>query len=312
MVSQLLELIQTHGYAFVLASVLTAQMGVPIPAFPVLVIAGAMVADGALSAPMVLAIAVFAALCGDLLWFQFGRLFGSRVLGWMCRLSLSPDRCVTDAERVFARFGLKSLLVTRFLPGLAAIAPSLAGLSGYRRSHFAIFDAMGGAIWAGLALVVGYAFHHEVDRTLAALERFGTGALGFVLALLGLFIGWKAWRRYRVRLAAAVPRMSVEELRRLLDLEPPPLVIDLRGPALRAAEPSPVAGTRGIDDAEHEPWADWLPRDRDVVVVCACPKEASAAAVAATLRKRGWPRAFALAGGFTAWPVGEPAPPHSS
>jgi membrane protein DedA with SNARE-associated domain/rhodanese-related sulfurtransferase len=300
--TQLIELLQTHGYWFVLVAVLVEQIGVPVPAFPVLVIAGALVAEGTLSAPAVLAIAVVAALLGDLLWFQFGRHFGSRVLGWMCRLSLSPDRCVTDAERVFARFGLKALLVTRFFPGLAAIAPSLAGLSGYRRAPFIVFDALGGAIWSGAALAVGYVFHAEVERALAALQRLGLGAVMLILALLAMYVLWRVWRRRAMRLAMAVPRMTPEALVAALAGDAPPVVIDLRGPALRAAEPAPVPDARGVADPARERWSDWLPYDRDIVVVCACPDEASAAAVAARLRAQGWTRAHALRGGFAAWP----------
>lgn len=299
--AQLIELLQTHGYWFVLAAVLVEQVGVPVPAFPVLIVAGALVAEGTLSAPAVLAIAVVAALIGDLVWFQFGRHFGSRVLGWMCRLSISPDRCVSDAERVFARFGLKALLVTRFFPGLAAIAPSLAGLSGYRRASFIVFDALGGAIWSGVALGVGYLFHDEVQRALDALERLGVGAVMLLAVLLAMYIAWRLWRRRKLRAIMNVPRMLPETLLAALDGDAPPVVIDVRGPALRAAEPAPFPA-RGIADPDRERWAEWLPRDRDIVVVCACPDEITAALIASRLHAQGWPRAHALRGGFAAWP----------
>src|SRR5262245_65889245 len=200
----LIELLERHGYLLVFAAVLIEQVGVPLPRVPVLIVAGALVAKGVLAAPIVLVLAVLAALAGDLLWFQFGRAFGSRVLGWMCRLSLSPDKCVSDAERAFARFGLKALLVTRFLPGLAAIAPSLAGLSGYRRRVFVVFDGLGAMLWAGTALTVGWIFHRDVERVLAALEQDGPSAVMLDAAVVALFIGSKTWARYRVGSAGEV------------------------------------------------------------------------------------------------------------
>ncbi len=179
----LVELINEHGYAVVLAAVLVEQMGLPVPAFPVLIVAGALVAEGTLSAPVVLALAIAAALAGDLLWFQLGRRYGRSVLATMCRLSWTPDGCAVTATGAFRRFGLKSLLVARFVPGLAAAAPSMAGLSGHRRMHFAAYDAAGGALWAGAAVATGYVFHREVDALLAALHGIGTGALVALAAI---------------------------------------------------------------------------------------------------------------------------------
>ena len=300
---ELIDLLERHGYLLVFAAVLIEQIGVPLPAFPILIVAGALVAKGVLAAPIVLVLAVLAALAGDLLWFQFGRAFGSRVLGWMCRLSLSPDKCVSDAERAFARFGLKALLVTRFLPGLAAIAPSLAGLSGYRRRVFVVFDGLGAMLWAGTALGVGWIFHREVERVLAALEQAGPRAVILIAAVIALFIGWKAWQRYRLGAPADVPRVAADELLKMLESPEPPVVLDIRSAPVRIAEPAPIPGTFGIDYERLDEFIAGLSRERSVVVVCACPGEVSAAKIALLLRSRGIVRAYALAGGFGEWPA---------
>lgn len=188
------ELIHQHGYAFVLVAVLVEQVGVPIPAFAVLVVAGALAVNGAISVPLVFAIAVLAAVAGDLVWFQLGRRFGARVLAALCGLASSPERCTEDRETLFARFGLKSLLVTRFVPGLAALAPSLAGVAGYRRRQFAAFDAAGAALWAGTALALGAVFHREVDQVIAFIRGAGlqAAAIAGVIALALLAVA--AWR----------------------------------------------------------------------------------------------------------------------
>ncbi len=307
--TEISALVEQHGYLLVFAAVLIEQVGVPLPAFPVLVIAGALVANGALSAPMVLALAVVAALAGDLLWFQFGRAFGSRVLGWMCRLSLSPDRCVSDAERAFGRLGLKALLVTRFVPGLGAVAPSLAGLSGYTRLRFALFDGLGATLWAGTALALGIVLHREVEGLLAALAQIGPRAIGLIAAVFALFILWKAWRRRRLAAVIGVPRIQADELRRMLDSPASPLVLDLRSPPIRSAEPAPIPGAVGLDAERLDEFISSTPRDRPIVVVCACPGEAYAAKIAARLRARGFARTYALAGGFAGWLGGPEAGP---
>ncbi len=194
------ELLHQYGYAFVLAAVLVEQVGVPVPAFAVLVIAGAIAVKGTLSVPLVFGIAVLAAVAGDLVWFQLGRRFGARVLVALCGLASSPERCTADRDTLFARFGLRSLLVTRFVPGLAALAPSLAGVAGYRRRQFAAFDAAGAALWAGTALALGVAFHREVDQVIAFIRAAGLQAVA-VAGVIGLaLLAVAAWR-LRGRLA---------------------------------------------------------------------------------------------------------------
>lgn len=188
------ELLHQYGYAFVLAAVLVEQVGVPIPAFAVLVVAGALVAQGALSAPLVLALAVVAALIGDYLWFQAGRSYGRRVVGLLCRLSIGSGDCVGRARASFGRFGLKALLVTRFVPGLAAAAPSLAGLSGYRRRDFAVFDLAGALLWASTALAIGIAFHREVDGVIGFLREAGFRAVAVAGAIALALLAVAAWR----------------------------------------------------------------------------------------------------------------------
>jgi membrane protein DedA with SNARE-associated domain/rhodanese-related sulfurtransferase len=298
---RILELAEQHGYLLVFTAVVVEQFGVPLPAFPVLIVAGALIAKGVLAAPAVLVLAVTAALASDLVWFQFGRTFGSRVLGWMCRLSLSPDKCVSDTERAFGRFGLKALLVTRFIPGLGAIAPALAGLSGYLRRHFALFDGLGATLWAGTALAVGAVFHREVERVLVALGHAGPGALVLLAVLVVPFVGWKIWQRYRFGANTDVPRITADELRQMLESPNPPHVLDVRSAPVRSAEPASIPSAIGVDLERFDDLVATLSRERPIIVVCACPGEAGAAKLALVLRSRGFARAYPLAGGFSGW-----------
>ena len=152
---ELISLFEQCGYVVVAVALLVEQVGAPVPAFPVLVVAGALVAQGKLSGPAIAALAVAVVVAGDLLWFQFGRRYGSRILALICRISLSPDRCVSQTEQVFAVLGLRSLLVARFVPGLSAVAPSMAGLSGYTRWRFVLLDGLGAMIWTLTAVGIG-------------------------------------------------------------------------------------------------------------------------------------------------------------
>src|SRR5271154_2465940 len=102
-------------------------MGLPVPSFPVLLGMGALAGLGNFSFEASLALAVGAALIGDLVWFRLGRVRGHSILNLLCRMSLEPDSCVSNTKSLFARLGARALLVAKFVPGLGATAPPLAG-----------------------------------------------------------------------------------------------------------------------------------------------------------------------------------------
>ena len=143
---QLLDLISRYGLLFVFANVLIEQVGLPIPALPTLVLAGALAADGKLSAPLVLAVAVAASVIADYPWFLAGRRFGYRALRAVCRLSVSPESCVRQTEGIFERFGLMSLALAKFIPPYSTVAPPLAGIMGTRTAEFLLYNTAGATV----------------------------------------------------------------------------------------------------------------------------------------------------------------------
>src|SRR5260221_8110374 len=124
---QLIDLITQYGIAVVFVNVLLAQVGLPVPAVPTLIIAGAAASGGRLSFAALLAVAIAGSLLGDILWYAAGRRFGYRVLRTLCSISISPDSCVRQTESIFERWGVRSLVAAKFVPGFNTIAPPLAG-----------------------------------------------------------------------------------------------------------------------------------------------------------------------------------------
>ena len=61
---------------------------------------------------------VAGALLADSVWFHFGRRRGKRALQFLCRIALEPDSCVRQTENAFVKYGVRSLLVAKFVPGL--------------------------------------------------------------------------------------------------------------------------------------------------------------------------------------------------
>lgn len=296
---QLSALIHTYGILIVFGTVLLEQIGLPIPAFPVLIIAGAMAVDNGSNWPLTLAGSVLACLISDYFWFRAGRHYGKRILRLLCKISLSPDSCVSQTEDNFSRWGAKSLVVAKFIPGFNTIAPPLAGAMGITTTRFVWLSMAGGLLWSGVGMGLGAWFHGSVDDVIDWFETLGSTALMVVGALLALFVLLKYVERKRNLGAAKLPRISVDELKSLLEAGHDPLIVDARSVAARQLEQG-IPGALVYGDAPGRLMAT-LDRERHIVVYCSCPNDVSAAQVAREFLKNGFHRARPLHGGLDAW-----------
>ena len=150
-----LQFLVNHGYVVLFGSVLAQQLGIPLPSTPFIVAAGALAHSGQLSFTLALFVACCAAMIADLLWFEIGRKRGTRVLQFLCRISLEPDYCVRRTENTFARYGAKTLIVGKLVPGVSALATPMAGAYGLSRSRFLLFDGLGVLLWIGTFQLIG-------------------------------------------------------------------------------------------------------------------------------------------------------------
>src|SRR5712691_10464635 len=121
-ITHAIHFVERDGYALLFFWVLAEQGALPIPSVPLLVAVGALVHIGHLNAAVAIACCVAGALAADSVWFHFGRSRGKRVLRFLCRVSLEPDSCVRKTQNAFLRYGLKTLLIANFIPGLNAVA----------------------------------------------------------------------------------------------------------------------------------------------------------------------------------------------
>jgi membrane protein DedA with SNARE-associated domain/rhodanese-related sulfurtransferase len=298
--SQLPHLIHTYGVLLVFGVVLLEQIGLPIPAFPVLIIAGARALDGGDNWALVLAASLLACLISDYFWFRAGKYYGKRILRLLCRISLSPDSCVSQTEDNFSRFGPKSLVVAKFIPGFNTIAPPLAGAMGTATPRFLWLSVLGGLLWSGVGMGLGAWFHGSVDEVIAWFETLGSTALMVVLALLAVFVLLKYIERRRNLGALALPRITPAELKALLEAGHDPLIVDARSLTARQLEQG-IPGALMYRDFTPERLMATLDRDRHIVVYCSCPNDVTAAQVAKEFLKNGFHRARPLGGGLDAW-----------
>jgi membrane protein DedA with SNARE-associated domain len=125
-----------YGVALVFANVLITRLGVPLPAIPTLIVAGALTQQGYSSVPLVIVAASVASLIGDLAWYYAGRRFGSRAINTLCRIAVEPDICVRQTEDFFQRWGAPWLMVAKLVPGSATMAPTSRAHSSLAFRHF--------------------------------------------------------------------------------------------------------------------------------------------------------------------------------
>ncbi len=295
----LLHLIEQYGLLLVFANVFLEQLGIPLPAYPTLLITGALLNRGEYFAPVLLLAAVSASLTADYAWFLAGRRYGRKVTATLCRISLSPDSCVRQTELIYLRWGAPSLLVAKFIPGFASIASALAGTVGTGRLTFLVYDGLGAVLWASSAIYLGSLFSTAIEDLLRILEQLGKSGAVLLAAALVSFIASKWWQRYRFMKSLRMARITVEELNALLQQGRAPLIVDVRPSLSQQLDRIPGAVVLSVDDLTGKDFEDLV--DGEVIVYCACPNEASAAVVAKKLMQRGYTRVRPLAGGIAAW-----------
>ena len=295
------SLVSEYGLAIVFANVLVEQLGVPVPAIPTLMVAGAFAASGRLSMVAVFVVAVLASLIADTAWYLAGRRYGNGVMRMLCLISLTPDSCVSQTQNRFERWGLNALLLAKFVPGLSLLAPPLAGATGIKWLPFVAFTAAGAALWVAAGMGGGMLLGSQIEELLAYVARYGRDALLLIVALIAGYIAFKWWERHRFYAMLRMARISVHELHRLMNAGLTPLIVDVRSATARALEPRHIPGAVHLPLHGFEEHIKEMPRDREIIVYCSCPNEASAAQVAKILINNGFVRVRPLAGGLEAW-----------
>jgi membrane protein DedA with SNARE-associated domain len=264
----MVEFLFRYAELVLFAYVLVDQLGVPVPAVPVLLAAGGLAAAGKLSLPVALGLAIVACLLADLAWFMAGRLRGSRVLGLLCRISLEPDSCVRRTEMIFLRYGVRSLLVAKFIPGFSTIAPPLAGIVGVSIARFTLYSAGGALLWAGAWMGIGYVVGEALGRVAAHINNLGA-VVGTVLGVvLAGYVTYKWIQRRRFLNQLRVSRIEPAELKRKLDAGEDLLVIDVRTPLDVQLTPYVIPGAVRLTPEELERRPPDVARTGEIVVYC--------------------------------------------
>src|SRR5262247_273651 len=257
-----------YGYLVVFGSILAEQIGLPFPAIPFLLAAGALVGAGKLSFALLLLLSGIASLMADMVWYVIGRLGGARVLGWLCRISLEPDSCVRRTETIFSKHGPRSLMVAKFIPGFSTIAPPLAGIVRMPLGRFVFYSALGGLFWAGAFIALGWIFSYQLEIVAGYAVQLGSWTLVLIGAALGGYIAWKFISRQRFLRKIRIARISPEELKAKLDRGEEILIVDVRDRIDFEAEPTIIPGALHLTIEDMDQRHREIPREREIILYC--------------------------------------------
>jgi len=297
---QIASELERYGLLVVFANVLMGEGGLPVPVLPILMVAGALAPSSRDQLVGLIAAGVAGCLAADVAWYWCGKRYGGRVLGWLCKLSLSPDRCVHQTETMFLKIGESSLLFAKFLPGLATVSVAMAGVTRMPAPVFLPLDAAGALLFVTVAILLGWALRDSIADILKAIGDTGRFGALLVPLLLCIYLLVRWWRRRAVLRQLRMDRMTVAELCRSIAEGRKPLILDVRPKEARLRDgtiPGAVAA-----DPEHLDSLMLAARpDREIVVYCACPNEASAALLARRLKQTGIKSVRPLLGGIDAW-----------
>ncbi|SDT91964.1 membrane protein DedA, SNARE-associated domain [Verrucomicrobium sp. GAS474] len=292
------------GYYGIFACVFAEQIGLPIPALPLLVAAGALIASHELNLWASLLTAVGAAVLADVIWYAIGRAKGATVLNLMCRISWKPDTCISKTKVIFSNHGTKMLVFAKFIPGLSSLTPPMAGLSRIPWGRFLFYDALGALIWAMLPLVAG----SYIEQALSIIVTHAARLKGdWPWACAAVIAGVLAWRyRNRRRYVAELNRgrakgIAVADLKARLDRGEPITVLDARDATTMTAESVLIPAAVWIPYVRLPSRLAALPLDKPLVVYCDCPEDQTAVAMADYLTTQGAREARPLLGGIDAW-----------
>jgi membrane protein DedA with SNARE-associated domain len=259
-----------HGYLVIFLVVLAEALNLPIPAALALIAGGASAASGHLSAAVILLLALGAMLMGDSLMFILGRYMGWALLGFLCKVSTNPETCILRSAESFYKRGKVTLVIAKFIPGVNAMSPPLAGGMKMRYEQFLWLDAAGALLYAVAYTVLGYVFHDfllAITRGIHAASHMVEIVL--TVALIG-YIVYRFWLFRRYRVYRVVPRIQVEELARKLQSEDNEklLVVDVRSHGYYDSAASRIKGSVRIEPNNLNEEIKLLPRGKDIYVYC--------------------------------------------
>lgn len=265
---EVMQFLIQYGYLVIFIWVLLDQAGLPLPAVPLILAAGALAGIGELSFFLIILTTLIASVPIDLFWYFLGRARGGKVLNLLCSISLEPDYCVRNTEQTFHQLGSFSLLIAKFVPGMQTLAPPMAGMTNMNIGLFLLMDTLGTLIWTLLFTALGFWFHTELENIARNFSELGMLAGYILLTALILYIGGKFAQRRLFLRSLRMRRLEPSEVKALISSDKLIHVIDLRHDYDYKLQPYMVptavrVSMDAIDLHQHR-----IPKGSDIILYC--------------------------------------------
>lgn len=257
-----------YGYWLLFGWVLAEQGGLPVPALPLMMTAGALAGEGQLRFALIILVVVLGCFVSDSLWFAIGRRKGGSVLRLLCRIAMEPDHCVSRTRSTFGKFGPRTLLVSKFVPGLNTAAATLAATVGVSYGRFVLYDVIGAVLWSCTYVGVGFVFSKQLDRITSNFQRVGSWLVFMCITAVIAYMIYRVRARQLFLKQVRGDRITPEDLKDRLDAGEPVTIIDLRHPLDRLANPKTIPGALQIPPEELEARNNEITRDGEIVLFC--------------------------------------------
>ena len=268
--ADLVAIVAQHAYLAIFLAVLAEAVNLPLPAAVALVTAGAAIAAHSLQLPWMLTAAMLAMLLGDSLMFILGRNMGWRLLGVLCKVSINPETCILRSAESFYKRGRMTLVIAKFVPGVNAMAPPLAGSMKMRYEQFLLLDAAGTLIYILAYTLLGFVFRDFVASIARGFHTAGNLVGIAAVAAIAAYIAYRVLLYRQNRIFRVVPRIQVEELwRRLQSDEAIHIqIVDVRSHGYYDSHAERIKGSIRIEPNHLANELQNLPKDKDVYLYC--------------------------------------------
>ena len=169
-------------------------VGFVLPGETAVLYGGVLASAGKLSLPVLLVVVILAAILGDSVGFEVGRRVGPRIVD--LRVVARHKERLERAQDFLRARGGRAVLIGRATAFLRAVMPALAGASRMPYRRFLPFNALGGVVWGGGCVLLGFFAGHSLHRISQWLGE--AGAALFAIVLVAVVVAWHRGRRREV------------------------------------------------------------------------------------------------------------------
>jgi membrane protein DedA with SNARE-associated domain len=208
--SQIIQFLGWYGGLVLFLAVFAEQSGVPVPAAPFLLAAGALASGGQLNLLAAIAWTTLACLVADAIWFYVGHRGKTRLLSLFGRWHNTRTARPRTGVRATLR-GIRMLTAAKFLP-LGTLVPLRAGSLGVVPMRFLLLDVPGSLIYTSVYLLLGFFFHQQLHQLMAIVRGLGIIGLLLVVLLTGIYAACMFVRRQHIeRNPADNPEVKISD-----------------------------------------------------------------------------------------------------